>query len=355
MRPICLLSLVCVSLVFLIVTSPAAGQTATTAQAPSVPRLDIYGFVMTDFGFDLRNNDPLWFDVNRPSKLPSFQNEFGLNNKTYAGVRQTRFGVKGSEPTRWGELKTHFEFDMFGVGSFAGETTIRPRHFYAELGAFGAGQTHSPFMDIDVFPNVLDYWGPNGMVFFRNVQVRWMPLRGDTELTIAAERPGTSQDAGILANRDEIQNLRARFPAPDISGHIRYGKQKWGHIQAAGIVRETKLDDLLPSDKFRLNDTVVGWGVNVSSNVKFHDDVLRLQYVYGDGIQNYMNDAPIDIALKPNFGHPDRPIRGRALPLQSLVAYLDHSWTKTWSSSLGYSQLVVSNTILQNPNDFHRG
>lgn len=169
--------------------------------APEGPELEIYGFVMTDFGFDFRNNDPQWFDVNRPSKLPSFQNEFGFNNKTYAGVRQTRFGVKYQEPTPLGELKTQFEFDLFGVGSFAGETTIRPRHFYAEIGAFGVGQTHSAFMDIDIFPNILDYWGPNGMVFFRNVQVRWMPIRGETFLTIAAERPGSSQDAGVLSNR----------------------------------------------------------------------------------------------------------------------------------------------------------
>ena len=26
-------------------------------------------------------------------------------------------------------------------------------------------------MDVDVFPNILDYWGPNGMLFFRNTQV----------------------------------------------------------------------------------------------------------------------------------------------------------------------------------------
>jgi len=26
-----------------------------------------------------------------------------------------------------------------------------------------------------VFPNSIEYWGPNGMVFFRNVQFRWMP------------------------------------------------------------------------------------------------------------------------------------------------------------------------------------
>src|SRR5215469_18524122 len=100
-----------------------AGAQATTAstQPPPVPRLDIYGFVMTDFGYDLMQNDPNWFDVTRPTKLPSFKNEFGRNGKTYAGVRQTRFGVKAYENTPMGELKTQFEFDLFGVGVDAGQ------------------------------------------------------------------------------------------------------------------------------------------------------------------------------------------------------------------------------------------
>jgi hypothetical protein len=34
-------------------------------------------------------------------------------------------------------------------------------------------------MDPDVFPNSL-VLGPTGMVFFRNVQFRWMPIRGTT-------------------------------------------------------------------------------------------------------------------------------------------------------------------------------
>ena len=83
-------------------------------------------------------------------------------------------------PTAAGEIKTTFEFELFGTGVDAGQTTFRLRHAYGELGQFGAGQTWSPFMDIDVFPNSVEYWGPNGMVFFRNVQVRWMPIQGDS-------------------------------------------------------------------------------------------------------------------------------------------------------------------------------
>jgi len=331
-------------------------QTAPTqAQTPPKPYLDIYGFAQLDLGYDVKTNDPNWFDVNRPSKLPSFAGEFGRDGRTYASVRQTRFGVKGFEPTAWGDLKVTFEFDMFGVGPDAGETTIRPRHYYGELGPVLAGQTNSVFMDIDVFPNILDYWGPNGMVFFRNPQLRWMPIRGDTHLWIALERPGASADAGVLADRIEIQNVQGRFQFPDLSAQYR---QSWkrGYVQGAAIVRSIKLDHTA-TGTINLDQSIVGWGVDLSSNLKFRNDkdVLRLQYVFGDGVENYMNDAPEDVAAEPNFGNPLKPVKGKALPMRSFVTYLDHSWTDAWTTSVGYSQLIVDNTILQTPAAFHKG
>ena len=91
-------------------------------------------------------------------------------------VRQSRLGFKGFTPTELGELKTKFEFDMFGVGVGCG---ARPRSGCAmptvKSGQFLAGQTNSLFMDGDVFPNTIEYWGPTGMIFFRNLQLRWTP------------------------------------------------------------------------------------------------------------------------------------------------------------------------------------
>jgi hypothetical protein len=330
-------------------------QNPSTPPTENKPYLDIYGFAQLDIGFDFRTTDPNWFDVNRPSKLPSFRGEFGRSGNTFVSVRQSRFGVKGFTPTDWGELKAQFEFDLFGVGADAGQTTIRPRHMWGELGFIGAGQTNSVFMDIDVFPNILDYWGPNGMVFFRNPQLRWMPIHKDnTHLWIALERPGASGDGGTVTDRIQEQGIRARFPYPDLTAQFRYGG-KIGYIQAAGIARDIRLDDPTPAPN--LSQGITGWGVDVSSNVKFHKDkdILRLQYVIGDGIENYMNDAPFDVAARTNFGDLRRPIRGRALPMRSLVAYLDHSWSDKWTTSLGYSQLAVRNTDLQAANAFHRG
>jgi hypothetical protein len=192
------------------------------------------------------------------------------------------------------------------------------------------------------------------MAFFRNVQVRWMPIQGNTRLTLALERPGSSQDAGRLEDRIEIQNIRPRSPYPDVSGEFRYGGN-WGYVEAAGIVGQTRLDDAL-DDRFNLDDTVDRWGINLTSNIKAGArNVVRLGYVFGDGMQNYMNDAPADIAAEPNLGDPSRPIRGKALHFVGITAFYDHYWSSRWSSSAGYSELVIDNTILQNADSFHRG
>ena len=332
--------------------------TPARAQQPQATRasMEIFGFAMLDMGHDFRTIDPNWFDTMRVTKLPSFEGEFGENDNTFAGVRQSRFGVKTSSPTSLGELKTNFEFELSGVGVDEGQTTFRLRHAYGELGHFGAGQTWSPFMDPDVFPNSLEYWGPTGMVFFRNVQFRWMPLQGDTNVTIALERPGASGDPGNLAGRNEIANIRGRFPVPDLTGQFTFGR-KWGYFRVAGALRRINWDDTLP-DAFDLSGHATGWGVNISSNINLGDNkknVFRLQYVWVEGIENYMNDSPVDVGIQPNFGDPVRPIKGEPLPIVGIVAFLDHKWGEKRSSTAGYSRQDINNSDGQAPDAFKMG
>ncbi len=332
-----------------LVSAPAISQ----EQENSGSTMEIYGFVMLDMGHEVNQSDPDWFDVLRPTKLPAFENEFGEDGNFFASVRQSRIGVKTSTPTALGDLKTTFELELFGTGVDAGQTTFRLRHAYGELGHFGAGQTWSPFMDIDVFPNSIEYWGPNGMAFFRNVQLRWMPIQGDTRLTFAFERPGASADQGNYADRIELQNIDARFPYPDVSGEFRLGRD-WGYVEIAGIVRWIEWEDQL-ADQFDLSGHKVGWGVNLSSNLKLGPHVLRLQAVYGEGIENYMNDAPADVGIRNNFSNPRRPIVGEVLPVLGLVAFLDINWSEKLSTSIGYSLVDIDNSDGQADDAFKRG
>jgi hypothetical protein len=347
-------------------TPPGEKPTATTtAQDPPrttvavtpadpKPSMEIYGFAMLDIGHDFKQINPNWTDTLRVTRLPSFEDQFGEDRNAFAGVRQSRLGVRASFPTDLGELKTTFEFELFGTGVDEGQTTFRLRHAWGELGAFGAGQTWSPFMDPDVFPNSLEYWGPTGMVFFRNVQARWMPVKGEHDVMLAAERPGASGDQGVYDDRVELDGIRARFPLPDFSGAYKYN-QGWGYVRVAGMLRQINWDDTL-DDAFDLSGDAVGWGLNFSANWKpTANDVVRFQYVFGEGIQNYMNDSPVDIGIVNNFDDPVRPILGDPIPITALVLFLDHTWNAKWSSTIGYSRQDNDNTEGQAGSAFRDG
>jgi hypothetical protein len=336
-------------------SSIAVDKTAAPQNDEGKSSFQIYGAVMLDSGYQFKSNHPDWFDVVRPTKLPAFAGEFAPDGKVFFGVRQSRLGVKTSTPTKYGELKTQFEFELFGTGVDAGQTTFRLRHAYGELGQFGAGQTWSPFMDPDVFPNSLEYWGPNGMVFFRNVQFRWMPLKGRNSVTIAIERPGASGDAGRFSDRIELTGIKPKFDLPDFSGNVRFTRD-WGHVQIAGILRRIKWVDTLDDD-VDLDGSLTGGGVNISSNLNFtKKDVGRFSVVYGTGIENYMNDAPVDVGLQLNpSGGPRRLVKGVGLPVLGVVAFLDHNWNKKFSTSIGYSLVNIENSNGQAPDAYHRG
>jgi hypothetical protein len=329
---------------------PAAG--ADESKDPAW--LEVYGFAMTDIGYNFQQIDPAWFDTMRPTKLPSFEDEFGANGQTYAGARQSRFGVRAEVPTAVGRLKTIFEYELFGVGVDAGQTTFRLRHAYGEIGHFGAGQFWSPFMDPDVFPNSIEYWGPNGMVFYRNVGVRYMPVQGETRVTIALERPGATADGGPYQDRLELMDIKAQFPMPDISAEARLAG-KLGYVRLSGIVRWIKWNDFAP-DALDLSGSTVGWGANLSSNLKlFAKNVLKLQVVYGRAIENYMNDGGPDIAPKNNPGNATTPVKGAPIPILGIVAFVDLNWSETFTSSIGYSLVKVWNTDAQEADAFKMG
>ncbi|MGI9200117.1 MAG: DcaP family trimeric outer membrane transporter [Woeseiaceae bacterium] len=316
--------------------SPAVSLADDSAETEAT-EIEIYGHAMLDMGYQSKQNDPDWFDVVRPTKLPSFDDEFGDDGTFFSSVRQSRLGVKSSTPTSVGTIKTIVEFELFGVGGDAGETTFRLRHAWGELGQFGAGQYWSVFMDIDVFPNSIEYWGPTGMIFYRNVQARWTPWQTDSgsRFAISIERPGASGDAGRFEDRVELEGIEGDFEVPDIAAHFRWADD-WGHLQVAGILRQIKWNDL-NDDAFDLSGSETGWGLNISTNIRFGPHVLRGSVVYGEGIQNYLNDASSDLGVRTNFGNLISPIRGEAIPLTAVTAFLDLNWSDKWTSTVGFS------------------
>ena len=330
-------------------------QISVDAQPDKKPSFEIYGFAMLDIGHDFKQIHPAWFDTLRLTRLPQVPNEFGEDHNTFAGVRQSRLGFRSSTPTAVGELKTIFEFELFGTGVDEGQTTFRLRHAWGELGPVGAGQYWSPFTDPDVFPNSLEYWGPTGLPWFRNVQLRYTAVLTDaSNLMVALARPGASGDQGIYSDRIELEGIRPRFPLPDFAAAYKYTAD-WGHVRTAGMLRRINWDDTL-EDEFDLSGDATGWGWNVSSVLKpSENDALRMQFTVGEGIQNEMNDSPVDIGIENNLSDPVTPIVGKPIPIVAVSVFLDHTWSEHYSSAIGYSWQENDNTDAQAPSAFRTG
>jgi hypothetical protein len=314
-------------------------------------KFEVYGFAQLDYIQDFNRVDPNWAATLRSSKIPTTDGKFGDDGQAILSARQSRLGVNSNLPVHGDNLKIKFEFDMFGVGKDEGQTTIRLRHAYGEWGNILAGQTNTLFMDGDAFPNTIDYWGPSGMVFYRTPQIRYNLMKGDNSAAVALEIPGNSVDPGKIRQLSDelgatIQGAE-RLPDLTVMGRVNRG---WGHLQASGILRSVGFETVGTANN-NPQDEVLGWGLNLSSNFKMMEkDKLILAAVYGEGIENYMNDAGPDLAAGGTLTNPS----AEAVPLLGLNLYYDHYWNDQYSSSIGYSMTDLDNQSLQNADALNR-
>src|SRR6476660_3774379 len=193
-----------------------------TPEAPRAPKdhnLELYGFTQLDAIQDFKRVDPDWEASLRPSKIATHDGQFGSDGQSIFSVRQTRLGVKASGTLADKPYEAKFEFDLFGTGDDAGKTHMRIRHMYASWGPFLAGQTNTLFMDGDIAPNSIEYWGPPGMAWLRNPQVRWTFFdRNGFTAAVALEHPSGDIDPGNIRLLDEAvaANLQGDEKLPDL-------------------------------------------------------------------------------------------------------------------------------------------
>jgi len=308
-------------------------------------RFEVRGYAQLDYVQAFQGVDPNWVAALRPSRIATDPATYGTSPEATLSVRQSRLGAYADAPLGGDDLHTALEFDFFGVGKDEGQTTIRLRHAYGEWGSLLAGQTNSVFMDGDVFPDMIEYWGPAGMVLYRQPQLRFSPVRGASTLAFALERPGTVIDHGTLPGTFE-----SHAPLPDLTAHYRFSASA-GHVQLAAIARDLGYRSTGAAEARQGN--VLGWGLHASSVATSSlgaasSATLRLSAVYGHGIANYMNDGGVDLA--PTSGGSFE-----AEPLLGTVAFVDFAFGPRLGTSLGYSFVQVQNSSGQAPGAFHRG
>lgn len=264
-----------------------------------------------------------------------------LDGQTTLSARETRLNVDFHKPTEWGPMRGFVEGDFFGD-----KNVFRLRHAYGQLGGLLVGQTWTTFADLTTHPGTLDFEGPDGSVMRRSAQIRYGgTLAPGWTWAAALEEP----EASILNAPGFSGSDRSYFP--DLPGFVRYQTAN-GAIQLAGVVRQLRFDG--QSGDSDVTEPGYGLGLSFVRTV-FGGDVVSGQFVYGDGVANYvqgLSGQSLDAYLTPDGSL-------EAITVASgMLAYTRH-WQPALRSVLTYSlsdiedEPALSDSSIERIQDFH--
>jgi len=244
-------------------------------------------------------------------------------------ARQSRLNMETRTPTGLGELKTFLEVDFFGSARGNANTTngegLQLRQAYGQVGRFLAGQTWSNFMDLDAYPESLDYIGPAGLTFVRQAQIRYTDtLTDNLTYAFAVESPQADFAPDTVPDTDvNASNV------PDFTAKLQY-KDTFGHLALRGLARKVKAGTTAGQE-----DSAFGWGLGASGKITtIGKDAFFFQGVYGQGVGHYL----FDVAISQN----GNTYVGNDLDARKAwggYAGYQHYWSDEWRSNLlaGYT------------------
>lgn len=314
-----------------------------------------YGFVRLDSIFDFAPIGSTDDFVTSSIPIPQ-----GRGQNYAITPRYTRLGWDTETPLDsldW-TIRTRIEVDFFNgntSGAF-GSFPLRLRFAWVDFGPFLIGQAASLFMDYDVFPNVIDYEGPPGMVLVRQplIAVR-LPLGDRFKFSFGVEQPYSdiqwfdgggfvvNPGSGVITTAGAPRNVQ---DVPDLTGNLRYNGD-YGHTQLAGIARKLTYQPSVGPD-----ESVFGYGLNLTGTwhpwaqcrgrgscadgqqTPLEKSRFLGQFAAGKGINRYMADVNglgLDAVFDPVNGFDAVPSLGW------FIAY-EQWWADKWISTFSYSQ-----------------
>jgi hypothetical protein len=265
------------------------------------------------------------------------------------GGEQFNMTAKGSSlsvdvraPDMPGNFRFYYNNDFFGSGS---GMAYRLKQLYGQFYNVTAGFTYSIFEDPDVWPDTVDFEGPNSAIFARQATVRYMvPLGDQWQLNFGVEQPSSEIDnVNVGADADGVNHL------PDGGFNIRWEDAKRGHVQFATIFRDVGANSPTLGQQ-----NVFGWGLNLSASLNvFEKDSVQAQVTYGQGIFHFCNDN----FTYDNFNGGDAAFNNngdlRALAYFAPMAGYTHQWSEKFRSTATFGYVNLQNEQQQNPEAYH--
>jgi hypothetical protein len=257
---------------------------------------------------------------------------FNINSKG------SQFRIDARAPKVDGSPRFYFQNDFYASGS--SDLNLRIQHIYGQFYNIIVGKTYGVFEDPDVWPDTVDYEGPNSMLFVRRELVRFqLPVSKEWHLNFGIEKPGAQIDNSIDADMETVKKF------PELGINARWERSGVGHVQLSSIVRDIRMRSDVVGD-----DNVLGWGFNVGAGIDItKNDSVQALFVYGEGIGALGNDSGFDNtdAAFDDDGNL------QALPYFSAMAGLTHRWSDVWRSTVSYGYVNVDNEKSQDGKAYH--
>ncbi len=264
---------------------------------------------------------------------------------TEGGGRQFNVNARGSSlrldvraPDFPGAPRFYYENDFFGSGS--GAMPYRIKQLYGEYYNVTAGWTFSIFEDPDVWPDTVDFEGPNSMIFARQPTLRYLLQLGKHwEMNFGAQQPSSDIDTFGLPDVSPDNH------AADGGMNIRWADEKIGHVQVAGILRDVGERSSTLGDQ-----SVLGWGLMAATSLNvFCNDSVQLQTTYGQGYFHFANDN----FTSPDFTGGDAAFDSagklKAMPFFSAMAGYTHKWSDSFRSTATFGFNDLHNESSEGP------
>jgi hypothetical protein len=264
---------------------------------------------------------------------------------TKGGGARFNINAKGSQfridvraPQVDGSPRFYFQNDFFGSGN--NDLNVRVQHIYGQIYNIIVGKTYSVFEDPDVWPDTVDYEGPNSMIFARRELVRYqLPVTKEWYLNFGVEKPQPAID-----NTNVDPNMQTIKRWPELGLNARWERSDLGHIQLSTIFR-----DLREKSNVVGNQSVEGWGVNASAGFDLtKTDAVQGQIVYGEGIGTLGNDSGFE-STDAAFSNDQL----KALKYWSGMLGYTHHWSPEWRSTVSYGYVHLDNENSQAGTAYH--
>jgi len=342
-------------------TQPVLIAPAQAVQAGDKPRtwkipgtdtsLQIGGYVKGDLTYDFGPSNQIIGDSFGASAIPSAGATRHRDGSFRAHARQSRVWIRTWTPSPLGEIETHIQGDFFGGGGneiFSNSSAFRLRHAYGRVGGLLVGQTWTNFMALASYPDTVDFFGPTGMPFLRQGQIRYTFNSGPMKISVSAENPelrGTSVAASALgAGGGGSASTAANVgldKAPDLTAAVKYSGEGYT-LRLAGVLRALKVDDGGANAPAKVNDSDVGYGLHASATVNtFGDDTLMLNFGYGDGGGRYMHiPGGIFGAVNINAANNINTIKTWA----TVIGY-EHHWNSDFKSVVAWGHTNMDDVL----------